>query len=463
MATIQTPGVYIEEIPLLPPSVASVDTAIPAFIGYTQKAQLQVAGDLLFLPKKINSLLEYEQYFGLPFLETAITVSLDITIPGNIQAVASIKKPSPYKIYYGLQLFFANGGGPCYIVSVGGYAATPAIKAADLKKGLLAIAVVNELTLICFPDALHVSTAAAYYGIFKKAMLQCAELKDRFTIMDVWINSKPAIDNIQVLRNFNFGETEILKYAAAYYPRIYTVLNYAYEEISVRIKATGDKSLSGTLAQLQSTNNACYLLAKKAIEDMLLLLPVSPAVAGVYAQVDNARGVWKAPANINIALAEKPFVAITDGEQEGLNIDAVGGKSINAIRSFAGRGAAIIWGARTLAGNDNEWRYIPVRRFFMMVEESVKNATAPFSFEPNDAATWVRVKGMVENYCVQQWRAGALMGNTPNNAFFVHVGLSETMTAQDILEGRMIVEIGLAVVRPAEFIILRFMQKMPPE
>ena len=97
MATTQTPEVHIEEIPLLPTSVTSVETAIPAFIGYTQKALLQVADDLVFLPKKITSLLEYEQYFGLPFLETGITVSVDTTIPGNVQAVASIKKSSPYK------------------------------------------------------------------------------------------------------------------------------------------------------------------------------------------------------------------------------------------------------------------------------------------------------------------------------------------------------------------------------
>ena len=265
MATIQSPEVHIEEIPLLPASVTSVETAIPAFIGYTQKAQSQVADDLLFLPKKISSILEYEQYFGLSFLETGITVSIDTTIPGNIHAVASIKKSSHYKMHYGLQLFFANGGGPCYIVSVGGYTPKPGIKAADLKKGLHAITIVAEITLICFPDAMHLSTAASYYGVFKKAMIQCAELKDRFTIMDVWINTKAPIDNIQVLRNFNFGGTEMLKYAAAYYPRIYTVLNHAYEEISIKIKATGDKSLSGNLAQLQLTTNASYLLAKKQL------------------------------------------------------------------------------------------------------------------------------------------------------------------------------------------------------
>ncbi len=460
MATIKTPGVYIEEIPSLPPSIISVETAIPAFIGYTQKAHLQVADDLQCLPKKINSLLEYERYFGKPFLEAGITVSIDATVPKNIQVAAVIKKPSPYKMYYGLQLFFANGGGTCYIVSVGGYAATPVIKAADLKKGLRAITVVNEITLICFPDALHLATAAAYYGLFKKAMMQCAELKDRFTIMDVWIHSKPAIDNIQVLRNYNFSSTEILKYAAAYYPLIYTFLNYAYEEISVRIKATGNQSLSGNLAKLQSTNNACYLLAKKAIDDIPLLLPVSCGVAGVYTQVDNARGVRKAPANINIALATKPFITITSSGQEGLNIDPVAGKSVNAIRSFPGKGTAIIWGARTLAGNDNEWRYISVRRFFIMMERSLKNAMASFIFEPNDANTWTTVKAMIDNYCIQQWRAGSLAGAKPEQACFVNIGLGKTMTAQDIQEGSMIVEIGLAAVRPAEFIIVRLMQKM---
>ena len=135
------------------------------------------------------------------------------------------------------------------------------------------------------------------------------------------------------------------------------------------------------------------------------------------------------------------------------------GKSVNAIRLFSGKGV-LVWGARTLAGNDNEWRYISVRRFYNMVEESVKKASEPFVFEPNDGNTWAKVKGMIENFLTLQWRAGALMGSKPEDAFFVHVGLGETMTALDIFEGRMIVEIGMAVVRPAEFIILRFAHMM---
>jgi hypothetical protein len=133
---------------------------------------------------------------------------------------------------------------------------------------------------------------------------------------------------------------------------------------------------------------------------------------------------------------------------------------VNAIRSFTGKGI-LVWGARTLAGNDNEWRYVSVRRFFNMVEESVKKASGQYVFEPNDANTWAKVRAMIENFLLLQWRAGALQGSKPEQAFYVNVGLGTTMTALDILEGRMIVEIGMAVVRPAEFIILRFSHKMP--
>ena len=169
--------------------------------------------------------------------------------------------------------------------------------------------------------------------------------------------------------------------------------------------------------------------------------------------VDRTRGVWKAPANVSLNRVIAPSVKITDADQESLNVDP-NGKSINAIRSFTGKGI-LVWGARTLAGNDNEWRYVSVRRFFNMVEESVKKASESFVFEPNDANTWVKVRAMIENFLTLQWRAGALAGATPEDAFYVKVGLGQTMTAVDILEGRMNVEIGMAAVRPAEFIILR--------
>ncbi len=196
-----------------------------------------------------------------------------------------------------------------------------------------------------------------------------------------------------------------------------------------------------------------------AVKRELGKVPPSGAVAGVYARVDNARGVWKAPANESLNSVTGPVYTVSAEEQAGMNVDPTAGKSINIIRSFIGKGT-LIWGARTLAGNDNEWRYVNVRRFFNMVEESSKKASEQFVFEPNDANTWVKVQGMIENFLTTMWRQGALQGAKPEHAFYVAVGLGKTMTALDILEGRMIVEIGMAVVRPAEFIILRFSHKM---
>lgn len=463
MATSQTPGIYIEEVSMLPASVVSVATAIPVFIGYTQQAQLAESGDLHLISQKLYSLLEYEQYFGLPFSEKGISVSLDASVPANMQAKATIKKPSPYAMYYALQLFFANGGEACYIVSVGTYMVNPVIRQADLKKGLKAIETVHEITLVVFPDAIHVKTAAAYYGIYKDAMQLCAKGKDKFTVLDVWMAANPADDNINVLRNYDFGATDVLRYAAVYYPMLLTLQTYSYNEVNVKVKAKGDSSMNGTLAQLLTTSSTAYQVAKNAIGQLQLLMPAAPAVAGIYAQVDNTRGVWKAPVNVDISLVARPFKSITDTEQKGLNVDATTGKSINAIRSFMGRGNAIIWGARTLAGNDNEWRYVPVRRFFMMAEVSVKLAMVAFFFEPNDNATWVKLKLMIENYLVLLWRSGAIQGNKPQDAFFVNIGLGLTMTAQDISEGRMIVQIGISAIRPAEFIIMQIVQQMQPQ
>ena len=188
-------------------------------------------------------------------------------------------------------------------------------------------------------------------------------------------------------------------------------------------------------------------------------VPPSGAVAGIYAYVDRTRGVWKAPANVSISGVLGPTETFTKSETDALNVDANSGKSINAIRKFTGKGT-LVFGARTLAGNDNEWRYISVRRFFNFVEESCKKATEQFVFEPNDINTWVKVQAMIENFLTVLWRQGALQGIKPEHAFYVAVGLGKTMTALDILEGRMIIEIGMAAVRPAEFIIIRFSHKM---
>jgi phage tail sheath protein FI len=453
--------------------VAPVETAIPAFIGYTEFAQDLVADDLILKPKRITSLVQFEQFFGVAQKETKVVVKVEefVTTPGRpvgVTANASLKEVdrSKHILYYALQMFFANGGGPCWIVSVGKYKTVGTVLVlTELQAALPPLSKVDEPTLIVAPEAQNLGLAD--YVTFEDAILaQCNTLQDRFAVMDLHggaLSLSEANTNlVDAVTNFRAGAlTKNLKYGAVYGPNIETVLDFAVDEAQTAVDHVKDGVASAQvkLNTLPATNNQRYELAKAAIRDLPCKLPPSGAVAGVYAAVDNERGVWKAPANVGLSAAVKPTIEFSNTEQDVMNVDPTAGKSVNAIRAFVGRGT-LIWGARTLAGNDNEWRYVPVRRFFIFVEESVKKATAQFVFEPNDANTWVKVQAMIENFLTTQWRQGALQGIKPEHAFYVAVGLGKTMTPLDILEGRMIVEIGMAAVRPAEFIILRFSHKM---
>ena len=493
---IRTPGVYTTEIPTLPPSVAQVSTAIPAFIGYTQKHVNEIGDSLLNVPTKIFSLKEYEQFFGFAEKEVDITVTVNrktdtSATPAKLISLtgqAAITNVSKHNMHHCLRLYFDNGGGPCYIVSVGPTTVpmspplsspppspTPtSISDVDLKAGLDALKAYDEPTLILFPEGQGITNAGDYYSLVGSAIDQCRVLQDRFTLIDVHhsLPLAPAIppptpivpNTTTTISTFRteFAVNNDLNYAAAYYPNLKTTFDFSYNDfdVDVVIITNGVTALPVTLDTLKNTDNAIYNLAIDTIRSQLSpTLPPSPAMAGIYAKVDGSRGVWKAPANVSINSIYDVTDFITDEEQDDMNIDAGSGKSVNAIRPFTGKGI-LVWGARTLEGNSSEWKYISVRRFFIMVEESAKKATFPFVFEPNDANTWVKIRAMLENYLTLLWRQGALAGAKPEHAFFVKCGLGQTMTAQDILDGKLIVEIGMAAVRPAEFIILRFMHKL---
>lgn len=587
----KTPGVFIEEISLLPPSVAQVATAIPAFIGYTDKADDGFGGSLLGVPTRIKSMVDYRRFFGEAAAQP-FTVTLSDTIP-FAPVSAALGTLTPYRMYHALEMYFGNGGGPCYIVSVGDYSAATATPSLDsvedlkeLRSGLDAVKKVDEVTLLVVPEADRL-LPADYHDLYKEMLTQCAATQDRFAVFDVRSDSGQTVDDFR-----NGIGTSFLNYGAAYYPYLLTSLTYHYTAAQVTfqhaaganafngitmaaaeafVDATTIKALADAIksqldqiiaagkpgANTKEQKDAFYAsaleqvdvllpkidelganwgdatsltavaAAKTAIEteravnhdtktkvdtaldvllaqtDILLTeagkavvgirnaggingttgpnvlsyftnafvtqvkgklgefritMPPSSAIVGVYAAVDRTRGVWKAPANVSLNFVTGPTIKIGNDDQRDLNVHTTG-KSINAIRAFSGKGI-LVWGARTLAGNDNEWRYISVRRFYNMVEESVKKASEPFVFEPNDANTWTKVRAMIENFLTILWRQGAMMGAVPEEAFFVRIGLGQTMTIQDVLEGRMIIEIGMAAVRPAEFIILRFSHKM---
>lgn len=684
-SSYKTPGVYIEELSKLPPSVAQVETAIPAFAGYTEKAEENNDVEALRdIPTKIGSLEEFKSKFGGPPEPKSITVLGEMVDSYYSPKSATIEME--YMLYHSLELFFNNGGGDCYIVSVGEYKNPASIDGNELKNGVKALAKYDEPTMIVFPDAVNLSISN-YNTLIQEALNQCNKLKDRFVIMDVLGGDSASHETkttYQIATSFRNGiSSDYLKYGAAYYPFLKAILSlkFTHENLTFNTSSTSGLALSdlapvsdsdftavlnalnaaktirtgfegvididtfktdyvtafasgdpkpklvAAVTLLKDTAEAliglvdvpdndttlwtnimtilgsetsagakkelrviveelirydmCYksgvfselgvfnlntgghdpeddgdtvpggftvpandyvwektfngtehtdgedyelysidltaltgvftsdddsnekrltklkpyldaLYSKLlTIQETLLDyaqefvdekevglknttifqnvisvlnqsttdLPPGGIMAGIYSRVDENRGVWKAPANVPVSGVVGPAVKITDKDQEDLNIDATAGKSINAIRAFTGKGT-IVWGARTLAGNDNEWRYVPVRRFFNMVEESIKKSTMWAVFEPNDANLWVKLRAMIENYLTTLWRAGALAGATAEAAFFVKVGLNETMDNIDILEGRLNIEIGLAAVRPAEFIILKFSHKM---
>lgn len=470
MPEYRAPGVVIDETPTPPPAVAEVATAVPAFAGYTEKAAENSPLDLILTPTKITSMVEFERVFGGPNLEFDPFEISVVDAPGNTFSVTHLAEPAlDYILYYSIRLFFSNGGRECYVVSVGTYqpsavidltgdASTNEATRYGLADGLNAIGMADEPTLIVIPEAIKL-TVADYQSLVQATLLQCETLQDRFALFDLHGGDQhldPAA--LSAVRGL-FG-TNNLKYAAAYYPFIKTSFNYSLSAAEDNVTISYDTAVNTGLGSLKSSLPALYAFIKGLLKDHFIVLPVAAAVAGAYVANDRRRGVWKAPANVSLANVIEPVVKIDDHYNSKLNVDAVSGKSINAIRAFASKGN-LIWGARTLAGNDNEWRYVPVRRFFNMVEESVKKSTEWVVFEPNDLNTWTRLKNLIENYLLLKWREGALLGTTPEQAFYVQCGLGSTMTTQDILNRRLIVEIGMAPVRPAEFVVLRITHNIP--
>lgn len=492
MAQYKTPDVYVQEKSTLPPSVAEVPTAIPVFAGYTATTINSKNQSVVMQPIKIKNMAEYQAVFGgkaveafgvnIPYDSDGFVIKADIAEDaaneiGALSAHDGASMLPKFMLAQAVEHFFANGGGACYVVSVGNHKAaddkgvltetdtTPS--EADFNTALSAIAKVDEITLISLIDA-HSLGTTAYYSLQTSAIKQCSDLQDRFALVDViehenagqLLSNKITLDADEMRK----AVTGDLKYGAAYYPNLLTSYARNYNKKSVMVKyhvkdGAGDVvEMIKSLELLESENTAVFNLVKQILAKNYLVLPPTPALAGVVAKTDASRGVWKAPANVALSMVQSPTKVIKNDDQENLNVDAIGGKSINAVRQFTGKGN-LVWGARTLAGNDNEWRYISVRRLFNMVEESIQKASAFAVFEPNTPFTWLKLKTMIESYLENLWKQGAFMGESSGQAYFVNVGLGQTMTEDDINNGIMHIEIGLAAVRPAEFIVLTFSHK----
>ena len=488
-----TPGIYIEEN-VFPGSAVAVQTAIPVFIGYTEKAESS-GQSLLRQPTRISSLQEFHHLFGRDFHRTFNIIPArpgsreEVVLLNGINMQVSVNEDQEFFLYRCMRLFYANGGLNCLILSVGTYQEQPEGAASNLddflgsdsKSSVFSILEKEaEPTLVLLPDL--VAKGIAAYLVYQQVLEHCARMQSRFAILDVFQSDNPqAAEDVADFRE-GIG-SNFLSYGAAYYPWLKTVLTSESEidftnldpavmletllPEAAAIQLITEKnmldvaSLAGKKSIIHQTLMACsptYASVMHAIQSARNLLPPSAAIAGIYTQVDITRGVWKAPANISVAAVTAPALSFSSEQQEQFNIDALSGKSINLIRSFPGAGT-LVWGCRTLDGNSQDWRFINTRRTMIMIEQSLKLACRAFIFEPNHAGTWTAVRSMMENFLTGLWKQGGLQGSVPNDAFHVQLGPGTTMTEVDVLEGRMRVNILVAIVRPAEFVEITLEQQ----
>lgn len=493
MAAMKTPGVYIVEKNAFPNSVVEVATAIPAFIGHTEKA---VNGNksLLNKPWRITSMAEFRSYFGgepSPIFKIEEAEGSDPELLLNGTGYKMSRSNTAYTLYYNMLLFYANGGGPCYVVSVGDYASD--FDADKFKAGVDTLIKEQEPTLVLVPEAVYLEKSACV-SVQQAILAHCGyKMKNRFAVLDVYDGYKsrqdPSGDPVLDFREA-IG-SNYLAYGTTYYPWLNTSVvsekgvTYAnvdraklkelieaevsewkdegrQKQILEQLPKLEDETLEQVDRDLLHTvllqNSQVYRSVLKEIRQKVNLLPPGAAMAGIYTMVDNTRGVWKAPANVSVSNIVSPAVNISHDDQEDLNVP-LSGKAVNAIRTFTGEGVKV-WGARTLDGNSLDWRYINVRRTMIFLEESVKNAARAYVFDPNDANTWLNIKSMIENFLRGVWKRGGLAGSVPDDAYSVHVGLGDTMTPEDILEGIMRITVLVAITRPAEFIEITFQQQM---
>jgi uncharacterized protein len=275
------------------------------------------------------------------------------------------------------------------------------------RTGLDGLGAVDEITMLCVPDIMAITDEAQRNDLQQKMVDHCELAKDRMAILD----SPPDLSPQDVLTWRE--ERGASKFAALYYP---------------------------------------WVEVMDPLDNQPILVPPCGHVAGVWARTDGTRGVHKAPANEVVMGSNGLAFQVTDAEQGEMNR-----QGINCIRAFPGRGIRI-WGARTMSTlADPEWRYINVRRLFNFVSESINEGTQWAVFEPNDASLWTQLRISATNFLTRIWRDGALFGATPGEAFYVKCD-AETNPPDLVEAGQVTVEIGIAPVKPAEFVVFRISQ-----
>jgi phage tail sheath protein FI len=399
MPTYLTPGVYIEEISTGPRPIEAVGTSVAGFVG--------VAPDTA---KHVNEPMWFDNW-------TQFT--REFVSPGNAST------PLAHAVFG----FFQNGGGRCCVVNVG--ADNSIVGDGQGRKGLEVLEESDEIAIVAAPGYMD---AESYDALLS----HCEKMKDRVAILD----APPLVSKIDALTKVATAAAKTKKSRGA----------------SEEAKPSGEaKTEADALRPRQSDGGwGAFYFPHITVRDPLspkdlVDVPPSGHIAGIYARSDATRGVHKAPANEAVRGALNVTYRVTREEQATLNPSGV-----NCIRLFPGEGIRV-YGARTLAETSSEWRYLIVRRLFNMVEESIARSTRWVVFEPNDRPLWKAIRRDVSAFLTMIWRQGALMGRTPEEAFFVQCD-EETNPPEVIDAGMVVTVIGIAPVKPAEFVIFRIGQ-----
>ena len=394
-----SPGVYVEEVEGGAKPIAGVGTSTAGFIG-------ECADNVTMPPQPGKFVLDS---LGKPVLDSLgnpIPIPYDVASEGEAQLVTSWEK---FKNMFGdfqednkdlahaVYGFFNNGGTRCWVTRV-----TDVSNATAVGNALDDFRAIDEIALVAVPGTLDANIQGAVID-------HCENAGDRFAILDGQRATSFTPSDIQ-------GTVRDSNYAALYFPWI-----NVYDPVT------------------------------KAND----YVPLSGHMAGIYARVDTERGVHKAPANEIIRGATGVESRLSKADQDGLNPDG-----INVIRAFNGN--ITVWGARTLGGDANtEWKYINVRRLFLYLRESIDEGTQWVVFEPNAPDLWAKITRNITAFLTTEWRAGALFGSTPQEAFYVKCD-EETNPPEVRDLGQVVTEIGVAVVKPAEFVIFRISQWAGP-
>jgi len=335
-------------------------------------------------------------YFGKKVCSSLVTISPGKGDTGKLPDSPIQKDPTKANSVLLYQL--AGGSDGTGTIGVNDYTAEGRLDSEGMKSGLNAFRDIDEIAIVYVPHALDVS------NLVMELIEHCESLKDRFLIIDTEPNKRDPND-------VSPRDTYVTRYAAFYYPWIKII---------------------------------------DPMTQMIKTIPPGGYIAGIYARSDIERGVHKAPANEVVLGANALEFQITRVEQDILN-----SRGVNVIRAFPGREIRV-WGARTLS-SDPLWKYINVRRLFSYLEESIEEGTQWVVFEPNNEKLWARVRATITQFLTSVWHDGALMGTKPEEAFFVRCDRT-TMTQDDIDNGRLVCIIGIAPVKPAEFVIFRITQ-----